>query len=491
MYKLSHPLDRLHQQEALEWIMASKKKYNIICSPTGSGKSAWAAAASLETKVMVLTKTKSLQSANYEGEYDFDPLYGKANYDCRDENNPVAQLAGWTAADCGRMDCQCRYQMQYRHCINSWRVSLNYAKWLTSGSLIEAAQPDILFLDEAHNLPDIVSEFIGLTLRWDNEFIQRRTVPKEPRILKRLEAMNYFKQCAQAVKKNKPDKYKYLKKWRKWSRLSQKIETINKIVGYSELDDWYYQVDEEKLLMKPLTAKYHFKALFDAPKMVLMSATINPGIAPRLGIDEKDINWLEIPNIWPVPTRIIYDLQGPRINYNSSEQDKMKQVELIASHLTRNDSGIIGVSSKAQAKNLQYQLRQKGIMTWLPENDIGTDRQLQQWYQDREPGMYCISWCFHEGVDLGEENIAVLAKVPYGDISQPYEKAKMEYDKEWYAIVTALSIEQFFGRIWRGKDEHYAGIKKAYIADSAYKNHQVYNKLSLDFRKRIRGYNGI
>ena len=104
--------------------------------------------------------------------------------------------------------------------------------------------------------------------------------------------------------------------------------------------------------------------------------------------------------------------------------------------------------------------------------------------------MYCISYNFREGVDLGKENIAILAKVPYGDISQPYEKAKMQYDKEWYAIVTALAIEQFFGRIWRGKDEHYTGIKKAYIADSAYKNYQVYNKLSTDFKKRIRGYNG-
>lgn len=489
MYNLPHLLDRPHQQEALDWLMASKKKYNIICAPTGSGKSAWAAAASLETKVIVLTQTKSLQSANYEKIYKFDPLYGKSNYPCQDEDNLIEKW-GWTADDCPKMDCQCRYQMKYRHCMNSWRVSLNYAKWLTSKRLIEIAQSNILFLDEAHNLPDIVSDFIGLTLRWDNEFIQRRSTPKEPQILSWRVAMAYFRQCAKEIYSNKPDKKKYLKQWRRWKRLSQKVTMVNDIIGATKLNDWYYQVDQEKLLMKPLTAKYHFKHLFDAPKIIMMSATINPSIIHRLGINEKDIAYLEIPNVWPVPTRLIYDLGGPRINYKSSDEDRLKQVELIAQVLEPDKSGIIHVSSKSQANNLQYQLRKKGVKTWLPEDGIGTDRQLQRWYQVRKPGTNCISWCFHEGVDLGDDDVCIVAKFPYGDISGDYEYARMQFDSEWYTDKATYTFQQGFGRFQRGKDEHYTGNKKAYIADSAYLNKNVYNKLSLDFKKRIRRYNG-
>jgi len=485
IYNLPHPLDRPYQQESLDWLMASNKKYNIICAPTGSGKSAWVAGASQEKSAMVLTRTKSLQAENYEKIYGFDPLFGKGNYSCDDPDNPIAKYAGWSAYDCGKMDCDCRYQVQYRHCkFASWRVSLNYAKYFTA-----KISKEMLFLDEAHNLPDIVTEHIGLTLRWDNEFIQYRNPPTETIRLPFPEAMAYFKNCARLVKESNPGQ-EDLKLWRKWSRLSSKIKVVNEIIATSEsLQDWYYEVDEEKLLIKPLTAKYHFKKLFNAPKIVLMSATINPSIIGRLGIDESEMAFLEVPNIWPVPTRLIYDLNAPKINYRSPEGDRQKQMSLIADSLSPDKSAIIHVSSKNQAWALRKYLQEKGIKSWLPEDGIGTDKQLAQWYQDRMPGLNCISWCFHEGVDLGGDDIAIVAKVPYPSIGENYERAKMQYDKKWYAEKTAYAIEQSFGRIWRGKAEHYApGLKEAYIADGSWKRLNSY--LSDDFKKRIRSYNG-
>lgn len=482
-YNLPHPLDRPYQQESLDWLMASDKKYNIICAPTGSGKSAWVAGASLEKSVMVLTKTKSLQAENYAGTYGFDPLFGKGNYPCQNEDNPIAKY--WTAYDCGEMECNCKYQMQYRHCrFNSRRVSLNYAKYFSS-----KISKQILFLDEAHNLPDIITEHIGLTLRWDNEFIQYRNPPKEAIRLNHPEAMAYFKNCARLVKDSNPGQ-KDLKLWRKWSRLSSKIRTVNEIITRSEsLQDWYYEADEEKLLIKPLTAKYHFEKLFNAPKIVLMSATINPSIINRLGIDESEMASLEVPNIWPVPTRLVHDLNAPKINYRSSNDDKQRQIELIVNSLSSYKSSIIHVSSKSQAWALRKGLQERGVRSWLPEDGIGTDKQLSQWYQSREPGLNCISWCFHEGVDLGGDDIAIIAKVPYASIGENYDRAKMEYDKKWYAEKTAYLIEQSLGRIWRGKREHYQpGLKEAYIADGSWKRLSKY--LSDDFKRRIRNKNG-
>jgi len=483
MYNLPHPLDRPHQQESLDWLMASDKKYNIICAPTGSGKSAWVAGASQEKAVMVLTKTKSLQAENYEKIYKFDPLFGKGNYSCDDEDNPIAKYANWTAYDCGNMECDCRYQLQYRHCqLNSWRVSLNYAKYFTA-----RIQKQILFLDEAHNLPDIVTEHIGLTLRWDNEFIQYHNPPTEEKRLNFQEAMAYFKNCARLVKDAHPGQ-KDLKLWRKWKRLSSKIHVVNEIIAKSEsLQDWYYEVDEEKLLIKPLTAKYHFKKLFSAPKIILMSATINPSIIGRLGIDESEMAFLEVPNIWPVPTRLIYDLNAPRLNWKSPDSDKEKWVKLISNVLTPDKSSIIHVASNAQAWTIKKGLQEKGIHSWIPEKGIGTDKQLAQWYQIRKPGMNCISATFHEGVDLGEDDICITAKVPWGDIGPNYEKAKMNYDKSWYNEQASYNFMQSYGRPQRGKKEHYTGEKKAYIADGAWKG---LKHLSADFKKRIRSYNG-
>ncbi len=476
-YNLPHPLDRPYQQEALDWIMASGKKYNIICAPTGSGKSAWVAGASQKTDVMVLTKTKSLQSENYDNTYGCDPLYGKGNYPCDSPDNP----SDWTAYDCGTMKCQCKYQMQYRHCkFASWRVSLNYAKYLSSN-----ISKSILFLDEAHNMPDIVTEYIGLTLRWDNEFIQYRNPPKAEKTLTYPEAMAYFKNCARYIKSARPNK-KNLMQWRKWKRLYSKIETINKIITQSEsLTDWYYEADEEKLLIKPLTAKYHFKKLFNAPKIVLMSATINPSIINRLGIDENEMAFLEIPNIWAVPTRLIHDLNAPPINWKSPKKDRQKQIELIASILRSDKSSIIHVMSNAQAWTLKNELYQMGIHSWIPEKGIGTDKQLSKWNAIRKPGLNCISFTFHEGVDLGEEDICITAKIPWGDIGPNYERARMNYDKKWYNERSSYLFMQSYGRTQRGKKEHYTGEKKAYIADGSWTR---LNYLSDDFKKRIRHY---
>jgi Rad3-related DNA helicase len=447
-YNLSHPLDRPGQQAAFDWLMASDKKFNIICGPTGSGKSAWVAEASKYAKVLVLTEHKSLQDSNYNGQYDFDILYGKSNYPCYNPENKYSQ----TAYDCNEQYCKCPYQQQKERCLNSNRVSLNYAKFLLSKRFINKLKPGILFLDEAHNLPEIISNFIGFSLRWDNEFVERRTIPQGAELLNYIEAMSYFRQCAKSIRQNQPDK-EDLKQWREWKRLSDKVRIINEIIGYSEPLDWFYEVDDQKLVMRPLTAKFHFKRLFDvADKIVLMSATIKPSIARRLGLE---FAYYEMDNAWPSPSRLVYDLNAPNMNYNSSEADKQRQAELIASVLRPDKSGVIHVSSKTQAHELSKKLYDItpdwSLYLYCPTNGIGTDKQLQEWYEIRQqPGTYCVSWCFHEGVDLGEDQINIIAKVPYSGLSDNYEKSKQAYDPEWYNEKAAYAIEQACGRTRRG-----------------------------------------
>jgi Rad3-related DNA helicase len=475
-YNLPHLLDRPGQQEAFDWLIASNKKFNIICGPTGSGKSAWAAEASKTLRTLVLTEHKSLQDSNYKKQYSFDILYGKSNYRCE---NPKNKRFWYTAYDCNVPQCDCPYQKQERYCLSSSRVSLNYAKFLLSKQFVKGLEPNILFLDEAHNLPEIITEFIGFSVRWDNEFINRKTVPQDTELLNYIEAMNYLRQCAKSVKQNQPDKEEDLKQWRKWKRLSDKISSINEIVGYSEPLDWFYEVDNEKLTIKPLTAKYHFKKLFDiADKIVLMSATIKPSIASRLGINEDEFAYYEMDNAWPTPSRLIYDLNGPTMNYGSDETDKQKQVELIASVLSPDKSGVVHVSSRVQAYELVDKLSDLNndyYDFYYPENSIGTDRQLQCWYNERQCGCYCISWCFHQGVDLGDDDINILAKVPYASLKSNYEKAKQQYDPGWYNEKAAQLIEQACGRVRRGKPEHYLpNAKMIYLADSGWKRLTIF-----------------
>lgn len=497
-YKLPHPLDREFQQQVMDWILNSDKKWNILCAPTGFGKSPLAAAASIDFRTLVLVLHKSLQSANYRDVYNFDILYGKSNYPCLEHNKKsnqstfLSQLQ-WTAYDCSNPHCGCPYQQQELGCLLSDRVSFNYAKYLMSGSFTERFQPAIIFCDEAHNLPGIIMNYVGLTLRWDNEFINFKCRPELER-LQYQEAMHYLRSIYKAIITSKPDREKNLSKWRKWKRLSQKVIMVGQLIGKQEPEDWYFEVDKEQLLIRPLTAKYHFKSMFGkSDKVVLMSATITPNIAERLGLEENEWDYYEVPAIWPVPTRLVYDLDGPAMNWQSSETDKQEQAKLIASVLRPNCSGVIHVMSKAQAYELSKRLYDI-TLDWslrfhTPTDGTGTDEQYQEWQEMRQPGIYCISWSFHEGVDLGLDKITIMAKTPFASMKPGYEQARIEYDPQWNNEQTAYRMEQIFGRHQRGLPEHYvSGAKLSYIADSSW--HRIKTNLSPDFRMRIRKWRG-
>ncbi len=501
-YKLPHLLDRPGQQDAMDWILNSDKQYLILRAPTGFGKSPLAATASIEFRTLALVLHKSLQSANYQDQYNFNVLYGKANYPCIEKNKSkqvsFIDQPKFTAYDCSNPDCDCPYQRQELQCLSSLRVSLNYAKFLMSRPLVNSFRPEYLFLDEAHNLPNIITNFVGFTLNWNNEFLAGyNKIKPDKEYLTRLPynlATSLFRQCAIAVKTNKPDISNDLKLWRRWKRLNQKINIVNTLIGNSDGQDWYYETNEKQLIIKPLTAKYHFKELFGvAGKIILMSATIGPSIAKRLGLEDDEWDYHEVPNPWPIPTRLIYDLGGPAINYNSSNTDKHKNRELIASILSPNKSGIIHVTSRPQAYELQRELGKIFEYDFfVPSENIGTEEQYQEWVEYRRIcplGSYCISWNFHEGVDLGKDDISITAKVPWVNFSSNYESVKKDYDPQWYLEQAAMKLEQSCGRIRRGMSDHYLpGAKQVYIADSSW--HRLKTLLSDDFRKSIRIYNG-
>jgi len=144
---LPHDTWRKYQYETLLWLT--------------SGKAG---------RVVSLVKTKSLQASNYDEMYGFDAHYGRANYRC---NHPGAE-AGATCAECmfletGSMqNCPvssgCPYLLSKHAAMNSRRASLNYAYWMTARNWRANFPPDVLYCDEAHNLSEIVLDWVGVTV---------------------------------------------------------------------------------------------------------------------------------------------------------------------------------------------------------------------------------------------------------------------------------------------------------------------------------------
>jgi Rad3-related DNA helicase len=71
-----------------------------------------------------------------------------------------------------------------------------------------------------------------------------------------------------------------------------------------------------------------------------------------------------------------------------------------------------------------------------------------------------------EGVSLDDDDarFCIFPKVPWGDLGDPYVKARKQRDDEWYANQAALAIVQGSGRIVR----HAKDYGETYIFDSSF-----------------------
>jgi ATP-dependent DNA helicase DinG len=75
-----------------------------------------------------------------------------------------------------------------------------------------------------------------------------------------------------------------------------------------------------------------------------------------------------------------------------------------------------------------------------------------------------ISPSLYQGVDLKDDlaRFQVIVKVPYSDLSDRRTQVKMQRDKGWYDLQTALRLVQTYGRSVRSETDHAV----TYILDS-------------------------
>ncbi len=496
-YQLPHPLDRTDQLSTIQRILASNAQYIIVQAPTGSGKTAWAAYASQYLRTMAVVETKSLQ-AQYQEQYSFMPSYGRNNYLCAD--------TGENAENCPNTSCHlsCEYAIARRNTIQSPRVIINYAKYALDQRLTDQHNTDILFLDEAHRLDDIVKDKSAIEIKWDHKFIRLppMSFPEGNHEISIKRGNEALAKIAWAIKENEvvdsvgqPKSNTRIQ----WERLSRKVKTIRQFIALDANiapNSWFYSSKDGKLTIKPLTAKHNFKKIFNtAPKIVLMSATIgnNPKpLADALGID--DYEYIEIMGEFGPDMRPVYDLGAPSISYKSKPGDYDEQARLIVNainNLPKHWTGLLGVKSKSQARELSNRLNARSESAWfvtIPQSVTGTEHQLAWWEANRQPGTYLIHWAFWEGVDLGKDNVVGICKVPFGYAGDTYGKAAMDFNRSMYQQKPAWDCEQIAGRVRRGHDSHYgANAKKfVFIADGAYR--RIRSRFSNAFAASIKPY---
>lgn len=488
-----HSTLRPHQKQVLDQLRESQSPIIVAEAVTGSGKTFWPAQLAYEGyRVIALVRTKSLQTQYTHPPYNAKKVTGKANFDCLYNDSLDASMCKMTSRERDETPCKskCPYYVACNQFLGDNFGSLNYSKYLLEtrrDGLVDQFRPQILFLDEAHQLSDLVIDFSGCSFSWQQygkpAFILNYTQPPsltkvnplfpsevqlEQKKLRVEEAIDWLVDLLAELDRQKPAKVtkrstpEEIKHYKKWDNLYRKVGTTIDMVDAGR-EHWYVQSNDEQFLLKPLTARYHFPQLFKAPKIVMMSATIgkvNPFMA-ELGIYEN-FQSIVVPNIWPPSSRPIYDLGGPKMSFRNTPQELTEHAHIIAKALNSCDpswTGIIHTNSKAKALALRDRLQRAGVKRplWVPPFDIGTEQALAEWlqYRERNRGAIGLVYSFTEGVDLGDDQISIVAWLSWPSFGDEYEKARFDFDPKAGLGRVANHLVQALGRVRRGREKDY------------------------------------
>ena len=517
-YGLPHDEWRAHQRETIETLLEDgHKSTRIVEAPTGSGKTSLAKAVSMEKSVMALCRTKNLQVENYGATYSFDTLFGRANYPCVHQD----AMGGATAAEClydteGMNTCpvakSCPYLVAKHRAQESSQASLNYAYWLTARWPRESP-PEVLFLDEAHQLPDLTLEQAGISFTMKHKY--EWDLPSFPVIRGRNSenpvalALTWLESARTVLRKAKASladaSGKLAKKARKCESLIRKIDaTMDALNFHSE--DWYIRSGPGAagnegaplpgFIAKPLTARYHFPNYFlNGHETIMMSATIgDPDVfVQELGI--TDYEAMRISSVWPPETRPVHVLDVPRMGHKSGAGDYDVQALQIAKAikaLPHDWAGLVHVTRKMEAPLLATRLAKFGLQdrVWVPP-ELGSEEQAKAWIARRDSvkGSILIGWSFWEGWDGRDEKFSIVAKCPFPSLGDPFERERFDYSRRFYSQRTAWQLEQGIGRVRRGRgggldyDENGVMAKYTAIADGNWTRVKSY--LSESFREAL------
>lgn len=469
-YRIDLPSWRDGQLKAIRWIQKQDKKYLATIAPTGSGKSAIGAAqGAFGNSVQILTRTKALQQQYDDTRLDGDVLFGMNNYACQ------LNMGQLTADHCLHMKaphkCEfydtCGYFQQRNKTRTSVRAVLNYSYYFNIYNNEGWPSPDVLFCDEAHDLPNLLMDRLTFTANFSWLDKIRCKIPA-----KRVKSVKI--QIEWAFKHLMPAMHDALREFesednqRKIKNMEARITTLKHVIDlYTEDPDAIIcDVDEAGIGFYPLSPRFGaYKFFSNQRKVVFASATIGRPDKFRkvLGFSKMDWASYEVAPRFPAESRPVYFYtNSPRMNYKSSESDKNKQAKMIASAIDEHDptwSGLIHVNSKYQAKDLAYRLRKvlkDPSRVWIPDDEGSTLDKIESLnYQlELKSNTICISWCFWEGIDAGDMQFSIVAKAPYASLDR-VGSARKDYDIGMYFHQAASKMQQALGRTRRGDQKDY------------------------------------
>lgn len=461
------------QEQALEFIANSDKRFLAINAPTGSGKSI-IGFDGLEAPFFYLCSSIHLEHQLLEDFPEARVLKGKGNYPCHIFESPDLCVLKKKCFDCP-------YEQAKKEALASDYTILNYHYFLYATNYTEfGSKVRNIICDEADQLESILTEFISFNFMFKS--LDRLNLLKSrPSKKTKIEAFipwidELFEVSHRELRLLEPeldamsDKRYYTKEDNDFLRRCRRIENVHSKAGFlrsQELSDenWIYYSSDEFVQCKPLwlTRDLADRFLFDKGKRFLfMSATLPAKsiLCNLYGIDPEEMDYEELPHPFPVENRPIIYKPAFSLTNKSEVDDEVIRKSVMDILESESDKGIIHTSSYALAKRL------RGVSDRLIFHDSTDKNEKFQRFLDSSDGVF-VSPSSIRGVDLKYDlcRWAIVLKCLYLDLGDYHTAQRLyasgQWGSVWYTSQAIDNIIQAAGRIVRNYDDW----GKVYILD--------------------------
>jgi Rad3-related DNA helicase len=427
------------QIQALNWYNASQHKIKVMQLPTGSGKSAIARAIQLKTNAAIVVPSNPLLDQYIDTYKGVNYLKGAGHYQCGNSGLTCEDKRTLQETPCN----DCPYRSARTKAVQGEPtifnpISMYYAaehkKWTGFKTII---------VDEAHKLVDTLHLLSSIEFRKGRYGFKDVTDARTAKIwIKGL-----IPQLSTLAKKYKDsgDYKQYLDLNRQMSRMESVLHGLenypDQYVVYSE-ERPYRDTRDTFLIVKPLNLPGHIlkQVLGDFDELVLMSATL-PKLWVKEIVGKMPFDYLDVPSSIPVESRLIYvDQVGL-----TGRSEPQVVAEWIKKHW-KGENCIVHVS--------YYMARQ--LKQYFPDaliHDAKTKTTVLEQFKTHG-GLWLAGGCA-EGIDLAGDvaRLNLIPNVQMANIGDPYVKAKMTQNRNWYEVNALVTTIQQAGRTTRGAED--------------------------------------
>ena len=508
------------QEEAILDALLSDKRFMIQAAPTGSGKSIMYVARAIlaGARTAFLTSTKALQDqlANDFGGIGLFDMRGLSNYRCvalekggqfyneamdkqrrkvRGDRPPTCDEGPChSGAKCDKLkEGGCYYYDAVKVATHSQLVVTNYQYWMAINRYSEGGlgKFDLLVMDEAHDAPDELADFIKVEIfdweaEWLGDNLDQHDISREDWV---EWALFHFPRAEAELKNLQADvvamgslvSNKLLHRTKQQKNLVSKLQELSAATRWRSEDahtknafivgmqqDWIAERIEPKgdyksrrnsggIRFSPIWGTgYAEPYLFCGTKKVLMvSATVRPKTVQYLGLEEGSYDFIEYKTRFPKERRPVTFLRdAPRIDRKTRDDGFREWVRMIdriiKPRLDR--KGLIHAVSYRRAEQI---LTASNHSEYMLVHNTASTKSTVRTFKEAEPPAILVSPSLSTGWDFPYTDCEyiIIVKIPFIDASSRLNKARAATDPQYANYLAMLSLVQSAGRGMRASDD--------------------------------------